>query len=142
MYIVMGFVRITVLRTTAPVATAARLMLLWLLLLWLLLLRPLLPWILLHCGCYRGCFSLGFCSYGCSSRSCYTLRSFYVTAAPVAATADNHMVSAAEANPHVAASPPFSAAPVVAATPEQLLPWLLLLWRPLLPLPWLLHPYR
>ncbi len=52
----------------APVATAARLLLLWLLLLWLLL-----PWVMLFWGC----------SSGGSSRGCNTLRSCYAGRLPL-----------------------------------------------------------
>ncbi len=93
-----------------PSGAALRLLLPWLLLPWLLLLLwlLLLPWLLLlwiqlprllhHQELLCDCRSRGCCS------------------------ADNHMVSAAEADPHVAASPFFAtpvdtAAPVVAATP-------------------------
>jgi hypothetical protein len=68
-----------------------------------------------------GCCSCGDCSHGC-----YTLRSCYVTAAPVAAFMAAIPVAAAIAGPHGAASPmtaasvtaaPAASAPV-AATPS------------------------
>jgi hypothetical protein len=103
--------------------------------LWRLLQLLLHPQELLCDCCFRG----GFRCY-------YSLRLLLLRHN---APADAHMAFAAVAAPPVAATSPFFAASVVAATPWQMILWQLFLWLLLLswpllwwPLPWLPQPQR